>query len=282
EPTPSPLKLHLIFDCDDEDSAAARKALAATGRGNLELIAAVSFSTAQPHVSADELRGKIEEFLEERQVADLLFRSGLPVFGIRKAVSQEDAVEMFYALVGTHKLESDHFAIIRLWKWLSNEDSLQSANGHTAGCPRFLGRTPSYMEFGEVEPPVGEKHTAPHLKVRYEEYDDAHYRWNESTAEEKRPEISDCDWQPLVWDPINSTFCSPSMKLPDGRNRPLPNKVCAWLRGRSITKLVSIKHSMESTPPYKSLREEHVPQSSLVVDYQDHGVMKYCRFGWFM
>jgi hypothetical protein len=27
---------------------------------------------------------------------------------------------------------------------------LKRANDHTAGCPRYLGRTSSYMEFGEV------------------------------------------------------------------------------------------------------------------------------------
>ena len=27
---------------------------------------------------------------------------------------------------------------------------LKRANDHTAGCPRYLGRTSSYMEFGEA------------------------------------------------------------------------------------------------------------------------------------
>lgn len=49
--------------------------------------------------------------------------------------------------------------------------------------------------------------------------------------EEKRPTTpSEKDWKPLSWDHVLGTFCSASMKLPSGELRPLPNKVCAWMR----------------------------------------------------
>ena len=91
------------------------------------------------------------------------------------------------------------------------------------------------------------KETGIQLLVRYEEYDDAYYRWNGSKAEEKRPEIRDSGWMRLVWDPLLGTFCSPSMLLPDGSHRPLPNKVCAWLRGRNIMKLVNDREKTDAT-----------------------------------
>ena len=32
--------------------------------------------------------------------------------------------------------------------------SLKRANQYTAGCPRYLGRTNSYLEFGEADEPA--------------------------------------------------------------------------------------------------------------------------------
>ena len=94
--------------------------------------------------------------------------------------------------------------------------------------------------------------------MRFEESDDGIYRWRQNITEEKRPEINDA-WRPLPYDYLSGTFCSPSMKIPGpgaDRFRPLPNKLCAWLRGRNVRKLVSIKHSIEQTPPYYFLHEE--------------------------
>ncbi|CAJ1335663.1 unnamed protein product [Effrenium voratum] len=198
---------------------------------------------------------------------------------------QQDAAEMFFALLGAHKLESDMFTLIRLWEWFVADEhnkcerSLDPAKKYTAGCPRYLGRTPSYMEFGEVDPKDG---SALHLKVRFEDCDDAFYRWNGPNAEELRPGLYDGkrEWRPCPWDPILGTFCSPSMKLSNGDPRPLPNKVSAWLRGRSMKKLVSIKHSMESTPPYFYLREEEHETDKveqLIVVYRKIGEVCYRR-----
>eukprot|EP00930_Biecheleria_cincta_P031170 TRINITY_DN21631_c0_g2_i1.p1 TRINITY_DN21631_c0_g2~~TRINITY_DN21631_c0_g2_i1.p1 ORF type:complete len:1478 (+),score=338.07 TRINITY_DN21631_c0_g2_i1:79-4512(+) len=286
EPSPSPMKLHTIFDepvvCEEEVHATARKCLAKVGVDALHLAFVVD-SVSEGSRSAVELTQAIEENLDSAYLAQLIEKTGLPLMGTRKNVKQEEAAEMLLALVGTHKLESDMFSVVRLWQWLSKEAGvLKRANGHTAGCPRYLGRTPSYMEFGEVDPPEEEKETGIQLLVRYEEYDDAYYRWNGSKAEEKRPEIRDCGWMRLVWDPLLGTFCSPSMLLPDGRHRPLPNKVCAWLRGRNIMKLVSIKHSMEATPAYSSLREEislidGQETEELYVSYKNHGEVRYRR-----
>eukprot|EP00931_Biecheleriopsis_adriatica_P018218 TRINITY_DN12830_c0_g1_i1.p1 TRINITY_DN12830_c0_g1~~TRINITY_DN12830_c0_g1_i1.p1 ORF type:complete len:1498 (-),score=351.74 TRINITY_DN12830_c0_g1_i1:53-4546(-) len=289
EPSPSPWKLHVIFDApildsDEKEFEEARQCLAELGADALRLAAAVAKSEEKPWVASSELEKSVEEFLQPAALADLMVKTGLPQMGSRQGIRQEDAAQMLLALVGTHKLESDMFSVVRLWQWVARdktdegdptgEKALLKANNHTAGCPRYLGRTPSYMEFGEVVPPEGEEDTGKQLMVRYEEYDDAFYRWNGSKAEEKRPEIPNSGWMRLVWDPILGTFCSPSMLLADGRHRPLPNKVCAWLRGRQITKLVSIKHSMEVTPPYVSLMEDG---DRLTVAYKDHGDICYRR-----
>eukprot|EP00439_Symbiodinium_sp_Y106_P004950 s1915_g1.t1 len=186
--------------------------------------------------------------------------------------STREVCEMFYALLGAHKLESDVFSVLRLWEWfiaLSNQDLgsadkykglEETARDYVAACPRYLGRTPSYIEFGEMDPDECDKDVpGPYLRVRFEESDDGIYRWRENIAEEKRPEINPDDWRRLPYDYLSGTFCSPSMKISGpgaDRYRPLPNKLCAWLRGRNVQKLVSIKHSIEQTPPYYFLREE--------------------------
>lgn len=69
------------------------------------------------------------------------------------------------------------------WFWFlrpTGVKSLVRANEYTAGCPRYLGRTSSYMEFGEVRPPEADATVGPpgpgqqsrYLKVRYEESGD--------------------------------------------------------------------------------------------------------------
>ena len=209
---------------------------------------------------------------DPQRMADLLIKTGLIDLGTRKKIgTTREVCKMFYALMGAHKLESDVFSVLRLWEWfiaLSNEDLgstdkykglEETARDYVAACPRYLGRTPSYIEFGEMDPDQCDKDVpGPYLRVRFEESDDGIYRWRQNIAEEKRPEISDA-WRPLPYDYLSGTFCSPSMKIPGpaaDRVRPLPNKLCAWLRGRSVPKLVSIKHSIEQTPPYDFLREE--------------------------
>ena len=285
-PCPSPLRLHLIFDkpvadTDAKDYTEARQCLAEIGAHGLRLAVVVAKSQDDPWAPRSELEKRVEEFLQPALLAELIVETGLPHLGTRQNITKDDAAEMLLALVGTHKLESDLFSVVRLWQWVARgrtgrtgEDALLKAHTHTSGCPRYLGRTPSYMEFGELIPPQDDRDGGPQLLVRYEEYDDAIYRWFGSEAQEKRPGLPGAAWTSLVWDPILATFCSPSMLLADGRHRPLPNKVCAWLRGRSITKLVSIKHSMEVTPPYRILREDN---GRLAVAYMDHGDIFYRR-----
>ena len=286
EPLPSPLRLHVIFDepiaiTDAQDYIEARQCLAEIGADGLRLAAVVAKSHDDPLASRSQLEKRVEEFVQPVLLAELMVNTGLLHFGSRQNISKEDAAEMLLALLGTHKLEGDMFSVVRLWQWVSRgrtgrtgSDALLTALDHTAGCPRYLGRTPSYLEFGEMMLPADERDGGPQLLVRFEEYDDAIYRWFGSKAQEKRPDLPGACWQTVLWDPMLGTFSSPSMLLADGRPRPLPNKVCAWLRGRSITKLVSIKHSMEVTPPYTSLREDN---GRLAIAYKDHGEIFYRR-----
>ena len=318
EPAACPLKLHKIFDePDDKDPDQLREfqddleCLKICGMDSLRLAAAVAESAQEreqesPDYSCEYLEKKVQDnYLNPDLAAQLMAMSGFIRLGTRKNVWPKDAADMLFALIGAHKLESDMFAVVQLWDYLIQDPydakkirptgvkSLVRANEYTAGCPRYLGRTSSYMEFGEVRPPEADATVGPpgpgqqsrYLKVRYEEYNDAYYRWNGSQAEEKRPDtLSQQEWKPLTWDPILGSFCSPSMKLPNGEPRPVPNKICAYLRGRCMKKLVSIKHSMESTPPYCYLREEvntdhGGPEVLLYVVYKDpmYGEVCYRR-----
>jgi len=281
EPAPNPLKLQKIFD---EPDAASQKeefandvlCMVKVGKNTLRLAAAVAESARDSNQTRECLNRRVEEYLDRhdpQRMADLLIKTGLIDLGTRKKIgSTREVCEMFYALLGAHKLESDVFSVLRLWEWfiaLSNQDLgsadkykglEETARDYVAACPRYLGRTPSYIEFGEMDPDECDKDVpGPYLRVRFEESDDGIYRWRENIAEEKRPEINPDDWRRLPYDYLSGTFCSPSMKISGpgaDRYRPLPNKLCAWLRGRCAQKLVSIKHSIEQTPPYYFLREE--------------------------
>ena len=119
-----------------------------------------------------------------------------------------------------------------------------------------LGRTPS-IAFGEDPEECDKDVPGPYLCVRFEDSDDGTYRWRENVPEEKRPEVQSV-WRRLPYDYLSGTFCSPSMKFwnSDGcRYRPLPN-ICAWLRGRSMQKLIRCTPTMNQMPPYDFLREE--------------------------
>ena len=73
------------------------------------------------------------------------------------------------ALIGAHKLESDVFAVLRLWKefiFLANEELdekkeykglEEDASNYVVVCPRYLGRTPSYVQFGNIDPDEKDK-----------------------------------------------------------------------------------------------------------------------------
>lgn len=320
EPAANPLVLHKIFDqpqdYEQEEFENDLDCLVVSGKYSLRLAAAVAESAIErdkldPDLSSDSLDKKVQEYLNPELAASLMAFSGLISYGTLKRVGPERAADMLFALIGAHKNESDMFAVVQLWDWLIQDPvdgrqrpegvkSLKRANQYTAGCPRYLGRTNSYLEFGEALPPEEEKEFSKYLKVKYapppgaeqlegddptEEHNEAVYRWNDSQAEEKRPTTPTAnEWKPLIWNPLLGTFCSPSMKLSNGDPRPLPNKVCAWLRGRGMKKLVKIKHSMESTPPYLYLREEKTEKSekdielSLFVTYKElQGEVEYRR-----
>lgn len=304
EPAASPLKLHIIFDApsEKEDFRDDFECLKICGINGLRLAAAVAESAVErelpsPDLSWEYLEKKVQDnYLNKDLAAQLMVKSGFLQMGTRQNISKDDAANMLFALIGAHKMESDIFTVVQLWDYLiGNPENLSEkrpqfetlsrlhrANDHTAGCPRYLGRTSSYMEFGEVMMDEGpSKKPFKALLVRFEESSDGYYRWNGPQAEEKRP--NSAEWKPVVWNPVLESFCSPSMKLPNGEPRPLPNKVCAWLRGRCMKKLVSIKHSMEITPPYKYLQEKLDTDENdrnvitLYVEYTKHGSVGYRR-----
>lgn len=305
EPAPSPLKLHIIFDApsEKEDFRDDFECLKICGINGLRLAAAVAESAVErelpsPDLSWEYLEKKVQDnYLNKDLAAQLMVKSGFLQMGTRQNISKDDAANMLFALIGAHKMESDIFVVVQLWDYLIGDPDnfkknsfenrhefeklsrLKRANDHTAGCPRYLGRTSSYMEFGEVILQEGKRHFKA-LLVRFEESSDGYYRWNGPQAEEKRPNSP--EWKPVVWNPVLESFCSPSMKLPNGEPRPLPNKVCAWLRGRCMKKLVSIKHSMEITPAYRYLREvldneDGKDVITLYVEYTKHGSVGYRR-----
>ena len=256
DPAPSPLKMHLIFDCDDADSRDARKALAIVGEDALRLVAAVACLQDHPTWSVEQLDGRVQELLDKSLLAELLVRSKLPQYGERSSMCVSEASEMLLALIGSYKLESDLFAVTRLWTWLTEDNVLQKAMLHLSSVPKILGRTPSYIGLSEINPGDNDSDSGvAWLKVLYEDSDDCIYRWRGNRAEELRLGVAGATWKTLIWDASLLTFCSPSMLLRDGSCRPLPSKVCAWLRGFPISKLVSQKPQI-TTPPYTVLREE--------------------------
>ena len=269
DPPPSPMSLHAIFDqgrdvTEEREFDAARKTLAQCGWDALALLKAIvevadDRTSSRPALSGVILERRIDEYLAPERLAEFIRGSHLPHMGNREGLEEEALAEMLLALAGAHKLDSDMFAVSKLWTWLSGDPALENAHTNTAACARFMGRTPSYLAFGEVEPPVedGMPKGRLYLKVRYEEYDDAFYRWNGGHAEERRPDVPGASgWRRLVWNQETSAFASPSMLTQDGKCRPLPNKVSAWLRGRNIAKLACIKRCEDSTPRYSHMREE--------------------------
>ena len=269
DPPPSPMSLHAIFDegrdvTEEREFDAARKTLAQCGWDALALMKAIvevadDRSSSRPALSGVILERRIHEYLAPERLAEFIRSSHLPHMGNREGLEEEALAEMLLALAGAHKLDSDMFAVSKLWTWLSGDPALENAHTNTAAGARFMGRTPSYLAFGEVEPPVedGMPKGRLYLKVRYEEYDDAFYRWNGRHAEERRPDVPGASgWRRLVWNQEMSAFASPSMLTQDGKCRALPNKVSAWLRGRTIAKLACIKRCEDSTPRYSHMREE--------------------------
>ena len=257
EPGPSSLKLHIIFDCDDKDSQDTREALAIVGEDALRFAAAVACSEENPAWTGEQLERQVQQFLNKQFLAELAVRNKMPQHGERKGIGVNEASEMLLALIGSLKLESDMFAVASLWSWLTGNAVLHKANLHTSALPHYQGRTPSYIELGETEPLDDDSGSGiTWLKVRYEDYDDSFYRWRGCRAEELRSGIPGSKWEALVWDTVLATFCSPSMLHRNGNHRPLPNKVVAWLRGRPINKLVSIKNKIAETAMCTTLREE--------------------------
>ncbi|CAE7942075.1 unnamed protein product [Symbiodinium sp. KB8] len=140
EPAPNPLKLEKIFDEPDasqkEEFAHHVLCMAMVGKNTLRLAAAVAESVRDPSQTRESLNRKVEEYWDRRdpqRMADLLIKTGLIDLGTRKKIGTAGEVcHMFYALMGLQ----------------------ETARDYVAACPRYPGRTPSYIEFGEMDPPT--------------------------------------------------------------------------------------------------------------------------------
>eukprot|EP00397_Hematodinium_sp_SG-2012_P000783 GEMP01000784.1.p1 GENE.GEMP01000784.1~~GEMP01000784.1.p1 ORF type:complete len:1495 (+),score=357.62 GEMP01000784.1:590-4486(+) len=140
----------------------------------------------------------------------------------------------------------------------------------------FLGRTPSYMEFQEMEE-EGEKI----LKVYYEGRGWVDYRRQNLDdgrlwPQERLAEYHTPTWKIMKYHPEFKTYVSASMLDPEGQERPLPNKVTSWLRGKRCASLTTVKHYMGRTPDYVQLQE--TPCGKLWVKYQDDAWYCYTRY----
>ena len=288
-PAPNPMKLEAVFG-EARASADAREALSVAGAGALQLMAALAAYAKNPWDTAEQLKARAGNAIKEERLALLLVQSRLPDICRRSVSSQREAATMLEALVGAHRLEADFFSVAKLWQWLTGTNEFAPALLHLGGSKSFLGRTESYTELWEGElqqlrqlitvpesalSPDEEERSGALLLVRYVNYDDAIYRRTSVCGEELRPDTQDARWERVVWDPNIGTYCSPSMKDSQGRCKPLPNKVTAWLRGRAFGALVRIKKCETNTPYYTDLRE--TLDGELHVLFKDYGVLKYLR-----
>jgi len=294
KPSPSPLKLQAVFGEKEADQLAC-EALSFAGDGALQLMAALSVYSRHPWDGARQLERKMAAYLDERRLVVLLKNSRLLTACGRNVARPEEATKILRALVGAHLLEADVFAVHKLWHWLTGEPELWHSLLHLGGSTPFLGRTESYNELWEGTPDrlkdllkefetpeeaLKEASNDVLLLVCYVNTghgaacDKALYRRNGKQGEELRlrgKKVGKWSWSPVKWQPDSGTYFSPRE---DG-DKPLPNKVSAWLRGRAFGSLLRIK-KCDSSPQYLFLREmKH--DGTLKVYFKEFGRYTYSR-----
>ena len=89
-PAPSPLKLWVVFDDEDEQTYNARMALSEVGVGTLALMATLSAYTSCPWDDAKQLERRASEFVDKGRIASLFVKSSLPESYSRRHLKDPD------------------------------------------------------------------------------------------------------------------------------------------------------------------------------------------------
>lgn len=127
----------------------------------------------------------------------------------------------------------------------------------------FRGRTPSYHEMQVAV----EEDGAEVLRVSYENGKVYDYRRAQPTSGNTKPQerlvelegdkVVSHEWGSLMYSHAHRTMVSAWMREENDEHkpRPLPNKVTAWIRGRPLASLTTVKHYAGRTPGYLRLKE---------------------------
>ncbi len=300
-PTPCSLKMWAVFD-GGLDTRDAQMALSEIGAGTLALMATLSAYTVNPWDDAKQLERRANALIDINRIASLFVKSSLPeAFSRRHLKDPDEAATQFRALAGAHFLDGDFFAVYKLWRRLTDSDELKPALLYVGGSKPLRCHTDSYTELWEgqyehlidmiprnsvsAEVIKREQPDEVFLLVRYVESGSALYRRSGQTGEELVLGKKGQTWMAVVWNPRIGSFCSPGLKNSECEPKPFPNKVGAWLRGKSFAcfaRWKRIRICKEAIPRYVSLREscdETTGSSILYVRYEETrlGVVQYRR-----
>ena len=286
-PSPSPLKMHAVFDgvlySDGEDTEF--EALQFLGKLVLKFVASISMYCKHGSDTVQQLESRVQELTDPARLAIMMHKNMLPL-ATRDVADAATAAHMVAGLIGAQFTDSDFFSVIQLWTWLAGEDEFGVAVQYLHGTTKYKGRTPTYTEMWERR--EGDVRV---LRVVYAEHGEVFYRWAGAGPEELRPGGQNPDWCLLAWDYSLRTFRSPQLLDRDGLQCVLPNKMANWLQGATMASLTAIKHTEKTPAPLRlqvrEVREEVTSVSGgdsgeggasvLHVFYEGHGWFRYRR-----
>ena len=277
-PMPNPIRLEAAFSAYEEDTEPLRL----VGREVLHLLACMAAFTTRPFDDAEAVQSAALCFTRRARLANVVAQSGLLMYADAHFVSREAAAGICEALVGAAFCEpgGSFASAAGVWHWLRNlqaaeqlPNELAPALAHLGGARRpYLGRTPTYSELTELELEDG----IMALQVKYIDIGLAQYRLCGARGQELRLDVPGASWQSIEFDRKAETFVSPSLVNEDGSCRPLPNKVCSFLRRQPLAALTNKpKRQDTNTMTYTALRE--LRGGTLEVHYVKHGLRRYRR-----